>query len=126
VAADTWIENKTTVVFPASEQGSFRHRRFVGCVARGIWQNLIVSVCLITTEANAAVQPVHHRMPIIIQARFYKIWLAACEQPLERLKLCLDSEPASQMEKYRVSTLVNKPQNDTPAVIRPSGESGCQ
>src|ERR1017187_5191244 len=69
-----------------------------------------ITCCLITTEANAMVEPVHHRMPVIVQERFRKIWISEGEQPVERLRLCLDSVPAAKMEKYTVSTLVNKPQ----------------
>ena len=85
----------------------------------------LLTVCLITTAANSVVEPVHHRMPVIVQERFQKIWLSTEEQPIERLKLCLDAVPAAKMEKYAVSTLVNKPQNERPECIRPSGTEGC-
>lgn len=80
------------------------------------------TACIITTEANTVVEPVHSRMPVIVQERYYKIWLSTEEQPVERLKMCLESVPAARMEGYPVSTLVNSPKNDSPQNIEPSGE----
>jgi putative SOS response-associated peptidase YedK len=80
----------------------------------------IVTCCLITTQANGVVEKVHERMPVILQERFYKIWLSNEEQPTDRLHLCLEPYPAAKMESYPVSTIVNKPQNDSPECIKPT------
>jgi putative SOS response-associated peptidase YedK len=84
-----------------------------------------LTVCLITTTPNLLVEKVHDRMPVIIEPRFYNIWLSQDEQPVERLKRCLEPYPAAQMESYAVSTIVNSPGNDRAECIQRNGESGC-
>ena len=86
----------------------------------------LVTVSLITTTPNRVVELVHTRMPVILEPRYYQIWLSQDEQPTERLKRCLEPYPAAQMEAFAVSTVVNSPKNDSPQCVQPSGEEGCQ
>jgi putative SOS response-associated peptidase YedK len=100
----------------------------------GLWESWkdptgkteLLTVCLITTTPNLVVEPIHDRMPVILEPRFYKIWLSQEEQPTERLTRCLEPYPAAMMEKYAVSTIVNSPKNDKPECVKRSGESGCR
>ena len=62
---------------------------------------------------------------MIVEPRFFNIWLSEEEQPLERLKRCLEPYPAAGMESYAVSKIVNSPGNDRAECIRPSGETVC-
>ncbi len=48
------------------------------------------------------------------------------DNPVGRLRLCLDNVPAAKMQKYTVSTLVNKPQNDNPQVIQTEWHGSLQ
>ena len=73
--------------------------------------------CLITTEPNDLLAKVHSRMPVIVKPEDYLKWVSGTE-PTELLGL-LVPYPADQMEGYPVSTIVNKPQNDSPECIRP-------
>jgi hypothetical protein len=73
--------------------------------------------CLITTEPNDLLAKVHSRMPVILKPEDYLKWVSGTE-PTELLGL-LVPYPADQMEGYPVSTIVNKPQNDSPECIRP-------
>lgn len=57
-----------------------------------------VTVCLITTEANQIVEPVHDRMPVILDERCYELWLSIKKPPIEKLKECLQPYPANKME----------------------------
>ncbi len=86
----------------------------------------IITVCLITTSANQIVEPVHDRMPVILEERFYPIWLSTDEQPVERLKLCLRPYATAAMVSYPVSTIVNNPKNDKPECIRSMKGEGCR
>ena len=45
-----------------------------------IWRDLsgkteLLAVCLITTVPNHLVEEIHYRMPVIIEPRFYSVWL---------------------------------------------------
>ena len=60
---------------------------------------------ILTTQANATVAPVHHRMPAILPHEALDPWLAGEAVPLAPY-------PAEAMTAHPVSTLVNKPAND--------------
>jgi putative SOS response-associated peptidase YedK len=65
------------------------------------------SSALITTDANDVVNPVHHRMPVILGKDAFDLWLdgAAAREDLEQL---LRPFPAELMEGFPVSTRVNR------------------
>jgi len=79
----------------------------------------IYSCTIITGEPNSFVSQIHNRMPIILPGEAYSQWLDPGEKKPEDLKGLLVPYPASQMEAFPVSTLVNSPQNDSPALIKP-------
>lgn len=85
----------------------------------GLWEDGGGSstVAIVTTEANGVVAPVHDRMPVMLAPGEEQRWLTA-EDGSEQLAL-LDSFPAAETEAYPVSTAVNDPGNDSPAVIEP-------
>ena len=83
-----------------------------------IWTNpggeRIESCTIITTAANAVIQPLHDRMPLILSPDNYAVWLTGnVDGASEVLGL---SSPV-QLEAYPVSTRVNKPANDDPGCI---------
>jgi len=63
---------------------------------------------------------IHDRMPVILHSRDYAKWLDAAPQTPERLDPLLKPFPADNMTAYPVSTLVNKPANDTPELVVPA------
>ena len=66
----------------------------------------VLETCtILTTEANAALAPIHPRMPVILPADAYDPWLGGEAVPLAPY-------PAEAMTAHPVSTLVNKPAND--------------
>ena len=73
---------------------------------------------IITTEANDYLRKYHDRMPVILSRDEEEKWLDPNADTSELLKL-LDPYPADQMEAYEVSTMVNKPVNDSPENIKP-------
>jgi putative SOS response-associated peptidase YedK len=75
------------------------------------------SCTIITCEANDCVAPVHHRMPVLLSGDNLWNWLSP-EQPGSLQKL-LQPYPPELMARYPVSTRVNSPDFDLPALIEP-------
>ncbi|NDD28098.1 MAG: SOS response-associated peptidase [Proteobacteria bacterium] len=78
---------------------------------------------LLTTEANATVAPVHHRMPVILDASRHAAWLDP-DTSLESLMAMLVPLPGDQLVGHEVSSLVSSPRNDSPACIAPVDPDG--
>lgn len=74
---------------------------------------------IITTPANALMAPIHDRMPAILSPAHHDAWIDPAT-PLEDALSLLDPYPPGEMEAYPVSTLVNSPDNDSPACIAPA------
>jgi putative SOS response-associated peptidase YedK len=92
----------------------------------GLWEiwnspdgSAIHSCTIITTEPNDLVATVHDRMPFILTEAAIPEWLETGEGDPKSLVKLIKSYPASEMQAYPVSTLVNSPENDVPAVINP-------
>ncbi len=85
-----------------------------------IWHapdNTRLDTCtIITTTANAALQPIHHRMPVIIPEDHHALWLDTTV-PAARLLPLLKPFPDNDLEIYQVSNKVNSPRNDSPECI---------
>lgn len=73
-------------------------------------------VALVTTDASAPVQPVHGRMPVILDAAGVRRWLDPDATPDELLALLT---PRADLLAHPVSPLVNAPANDVPDCIVP-------
>jgi putative SOS response-associated peptidase YedK len=88
-----------------------------------LWQNPegseIRSCTIITTSPNELIQPLHNRMPVILDPIIFTDWLASNDKEPEQLQKLLSPYPASEMTAYPVSKLVNAPENDLPECIRP-------
>jgi putative SOS response-associated peptidase YedK len=88
----------------------------------GIWGNWqkpgsdewVRSFAIITTTANELVSDIHERMPVIIPPESYDRWLSSVEPDPRDLLVAL---PASLMTMWPISTRVNKPDNDDPAIL---------
>ncbi len=80
------------------------------------------SYTIITTEPNELLEPIHNRMPVILEKRDEKEWLNPDETEADRLVKLLHPYPAKEMDAYPVSRLVNAPANDTKEVIEPVKE----
>jgi putative SOS response-associated peptidase YedK len=77
------------------------------------------SFSIITTTPNEIMQPIHNRMPVILPKEHEEVWLTPDETNTAKLLTLLQPYPSNQMEAYTVSTAVNRPMNDDPAVIKP-------
>lgn len=74
---------------------------------------------IITTEANALLQPLHERMPVILNPEEYESWLDPLNSDTELLKNMLRPFPTDQMSTMRVSDNVSKAENEGPELIYP-------
>jgi putative SOS response-associated peptidase YedK len=89
----------------------------------GLWENwqgngqTLQSCTILTTDANAAVRPVHNRMPVILDPARYRHWLSATGGAEDYDYL--GPYPAEEMMAVAVSTHVNSPKNNDPACLTP-------
>lgn len=92
----------------------------------GIWETwndpngTSVGTCsIITTQANDLTQTVHDRMPVILEPSSYHDWLESPPENRALLEALLRPFKSSAMIMFPVSTVVNRPQNDTAACLEP-------
>jgi len=89
-----------------------------------LWQpadgSQIYSCTIITTKPNALLERIHNRMPVILSPETYAQWLQTGDQRPESLMPLLVPYPASEMEAFPVSRLVNSPQVDQAECILPA------
>ena len=79
----------------------------------------VTSCCLITTDANVLLQPVHNRMPVILSPDQFAGWLSpgTDEEKLRSwLKPCLPDE----LETFAVGDAVNRATNEGPGCVVPA------
>lgn len=91
----------------------------------GLWERwekqapALESCTLITTGPNTVMEPIHHRMPVILDPKQYNEWLDLTLYSIEQLKALLKPFPPEEMEAYPISPLVNNPRNDSSRCIQP-------
>lgn len=74
---------------------------------------------IITTEANEFMQPIHHRMPVILPREHLDLWLDRTVQDWDRLQPLLKPYPDDKMNAYEVSPQVGNVRNNHPDCIKP-------
>lgn len=87
----------------------------------GLWETWqdIPTATIITTAANPDLQPIHDRMPVILQPQDYDTWLDPDLQNPEQLQSLLQPLPPRTIEHYPVSSQVNAPSQDSPDCMAP-------
>ena len=93
----------------------------------GLWEGwkgadgeVVRSFCILTTAANAAMQSVHDRMPVILEPADWSTWLGEVEgEPGTLLR------PAAEevLRLWAVSTSVNSVRNNGADLLKPLQES---
>jgi putative SOS response-associated peptidase YedK len=89
-------------------------------VLAGLWESWrnrttreITQTCsVITTAANVFMEPLHDRMPVILDAASYSTWLDPATKPADALSLLRPYDGAEILSAYPVSTYVNSPAHD--------------
>jgi putative SOS response-associated peptidase YedK len=88
----------------------------------GVWESwrdprseaVVRSFAVITTPANAMIEVIHDRMPLILAPESYDRWLSAIEPDPRDLLVPHASEP---MTMWPISPKVNKPDNDDASIL---------
>lgn len=123
VPADGYFE------WQKSEQGKqpyyIRLREDRPFAMAGLWESWVnqatnetlLSCTIITTQANDLTQPIHDRMPVILAAADYEVWLAPQSSDPDRLGALLRPCDSSMLRADPVDTYVNSPRNDGPRCI---------
>ena len=73
------------------------------------------TVTILTTEPNEVVEPLHHRMAVVLDEDEESTWLE--DAGLTVHQDLLDPAPSAEWESYPVSTRVNDPSNDDPTIV---------
>ena len=91
----------------------------------GLWEtwtspsgDTINSAAIITTAPNAAIRPIHNRMPVALPKTAESVWLDD-EADHPTLKSLLIPYRSEQMVMYPISNRVNSARNDSPDVLTP-------
>jgi len=86
----------------------------------GLWERWrspegeeLESCSIIVTDANAIMQPIHDRMPVILASEDWDAWLETDAKDAVGLQGLLKPYPAEGMTAWPVSTKVNSPRNDS-------------
>lgn len=79
----------------------------------------VYSCAMLTTEANALVQPVDDRMPVLLRPDDHGDWLSDREVAPEKVEEFLQSYELTELAVNRVSEDVNDPDNNSPELIQP-------
>jgi putative SOS response-associated peptidase YedK len=80
----------------------------------------IDSCTILTTDANEMMEPIHDRMPVILDPGDFDKWLDPTQHEPDQLQALLRPFPSERMKAVAISTYVNNPRNQGPACIEPS------
>lgn len=78
----------------------------------------LVTCTLLTTEPNAVVEPLHDRMPVILDPADYGRWLDR-KTPGDKVRELLRPFPAEVMEAYPVTTKMNRATYEEADIVEP-------
>ncbi|PHP68276.1 hypothetical protein CSC94_06400 [Zhengella mangrovi] len=92
----------------------------------GLWEtwegqegSAVDTACILTTRANAAIAPIHDRMPVVIRPEDFSRWLDCRRQEPRDVADLLQPAGPDFFEAIPVSTKVNKVANSGPDVQEP-------
>jgi len=89
----------------------------------GIWDEYfdnklnmkIVTVALITCDANEKLGKIHHRMPVVLEEKDFKTWLLS--ENIKEINSLFNIYPNEKLELFEVSSNVNKVSFDEKSCI---------
>jgi putative SOS response-associated peptidase YedK len=115
------------------KQGAKKQPYFIGLKGgrpfafAGLWERWqggegepVETCAILTTDANDLMQPIHNRMPVILDRRDFGAWLDPEGKP-EELQALLHPYEENDLEAYPVSTFVNNPRNQGPQCAERAG-----
>ena len=93
----------------------------------GLWEiwrspagERVRSFAIVTTAANDLLAPIHDRMPVILAAGNWPVWLGERPADPQELKSLLVPYPADDIAVWPVDTRVGNVNNKDPALIEPA------
>jgi putative SOS response-associated peptidase YedK len=105
---------------------AIRHTDRSPMLFAGLWEHWmgadgseLETCCIVVTEANAALRPIHERMPVILRAEDLDLWLDRHQQHGDAVLPLLKPCDPSLLEVYPVGREVNNPQHDSAQLIEP-------
>ena len=91
----------------------------------GLWETWIGAdgseidtAAIVTRNANATLQPIHHRMPVLIEPADFALWLSESADPKAAETLLL-APPGERLFAVPVSTRINRAANDDATLWEP-------
>lgn len=94
----------------------------------GLWERWgrdgeadLESYTILTTDANDLVEPVHPRMPVVLDEEAAEAWLDP-DGDGDRLAKLLRPAPEEELEAYPVTRKMNSPAFDEPGAVEPLDE----
>ncbi len=92
----------------------------------GLWETWVGpngeeldTVAMITTDANAVLAPIHHRMPVILPSDRFETWLDCANVNAKDAAALLVPASDDAMEAFEISSAVNRVANDGPEIQQP-------
>lgn len=92
----------------------------------GLWESwqdasgeIVRTYCVITTAANAVMEPIHDRMPLLINPSDYSRWIDPQVPGVDLISLIAPA-PASGMQIWPVGRAVSKSTSEGPELILPA------
>jgi putative SOS response-associated peptidase YedK len=87
------------------------------------WHNaetgeVLRSCAIVTTSPNTLMEPIHDRMPAILDEEAVALWLDPATTDPKQVTPLIKPYPAQEMEAYRVSDRVNNWRNEGPDLLR--------
>jgi putative SOS response-associated peptidase YedK len=91
----------------------------------GLWETWtgadgseIDTAAIVTKNANAALEPIHHRMPVLIAPDDFSLWLSESADPMAA-EMLLRAPPDDTLSAVPISTRVNRVANDDASLWEP-------
>ena len=80
------------------------------------------SFSIITTKANDFIEPIHHRMPVVIEPESVHHWFDP-QYPARELMELLAPANDGVLCGHRITSRVNSPTNDDPSLVEPDTDA---
>jgi putative SOS response-associated peptidase YedK len=92
----------------------------------GLWNtwkkhdgDVLLTFAIVTTTANELIEPIHSRMPVILDREGEEIWASGETLDVSRVCPLLKPYPSDELKIWRVSPLVNSSRIDSPECLKP-------
>ena len=101
-----------------------RHRDRAPIIINGLletWRNHIATCTVVVTEANATIQPIHNRMPVVLADDDFAAWLDPQNNEYAGLAALLQPSAAKEWTLETISKQVSNARNEGPEPMERQG-----